>query len=343
MKTLTYNILQPYDFPEIIRELFKLKKVCIFDIETTGLNRNKDEVILIGYMFMENGKPVIKQLFAESHKEEKIVLLNFYNDLKNFDLLITYNGKNFDIPFLESRFLKHNIDSLITDIDHIDVFQHLKLYKNFLNISNYKLKSIESFLGIDREDTISGKESVLLYEKYVKTKSKKLLDKILLHNYEDIYHLGKVLSIYNHIPVHKKEFSTMYITKDYYANKIIFRYNIIDFVVKDQRLFLYGRTEKFDLLDEVYHHPSFSFEWLPKRGVFELSYLLKKNKIDNKRFFYSLEVTNMDFLKRDKSHYEDHIIENNLIVSIELRVNIDPVNQLISDTMNYILNPPLRT
>jgi uncharacterized protein len=171
------------------------KNHYVFDIETTGLSPKYSKVILIGILYTSDNKTIIKQYFASSEEKEKDLLLNFIKDIKNFDSHITFNGISFDIPFLNSRFEKHNIDYFIDKTKDIDILRLIKPYKEKLSLSDCKLKTIEKYLGIEREDTISGKESVKLYKEFTLTQDEFLKEKILLHNYEDIYYLGEIFKI----------------------------------------------------------------------------------------------------------------------------------------------------
>ncbi len=65
-------------------------------------------------------------------------------------------------------------------------------------VENYKLKTLETFLNIPREDTISGKESIHLYFKYMNSGDMDAKAKVLGHNYEDILHLIPFLKILEH-------------------------------------------------------------------------------------------------------------------------------------------------
>ena len=148
----------------------------VFDIETTGLNSNYCKVILIGILFNQDNKTVIKQYFANTEDDEKELLLSFINDIKNYKNHITFNGLTFDIPFLNTRLKKHNIDFSLSKNDDIDILKLIRPFKEKLSLSDCKLKTIEKYLGIYREDTISGKESIDLYK-------------------EDIYYLGIIFKI----------------------------------------------------------------------------------------------------------------------------------------------------
>lgn len=169
----------------------------VFDIETTGLNSNYCKVILIGILFNQDNKTVIKQFFADTEDDEKELLLSFINTIKNYQNHITFNGLTFDIPFLNTRLKKHNIDFYLSKNDDIDILKLIRPFKEKLSLSDCKLKTIEKYLGIHREDTISGKESIDLYKDYSVNQNIDLKEKILLHNYEDIYYLGVIFKIKN--------------------------------------------------------------------------------------------------------------------------------------------------
>ena len=136
----------------------------VFDIETTGLNSNYCKVILIGILYNENNKTIIKQFFSNTEDDEKELLLSFISEIKDYKNHITFNGLTFDIPFLNSRLKKHNIDFSLSKDNDIDILKLIRPFKEKLSLSDCKLKTIEKYLGIERDDTISGKESVELYK-----------------------------------------------------------------------------------------------------------------------------------------------------------------------------------
>ena len=167
----------------------------VFDIETTGLSPKFSKVILIGILYNFEDKTFIKQFFAESEDEERDLLLAFKFDIQNFKRHITFNGISFDIPFLNYRFKKNNIDFIINKSEDIDILRVVKPHKDKLSLSDCKLKTIERYLGIERADTISGKESVQLYKDFTLSRDESIKNKILLHNFEDLFHLGKIFKI----------------------------------------------------------------------------------------------------------------------------------------------------
>lgn len=169
--------------------------LLIFDIETTGLSHQYTNVILIGYMYIKNERLYIDQLFAETPDEELEILLKFYEITKSFRYFVSYNGNSFDIPYLNSRFKFNGLNIGLDKSMNIDLLRVARKLSKELSLVDYKLKTVEKFLGIYREDGISGKESVDLYNRYVMFPSPTLKKTILLHNYEDILYLGKVIDL----------------------------------------------------------------------------------------------------------------------------------------------------
>lgn len=168
---------------------------CVFDIETTGLSPKYSKVILIGVLYIKNNQTIVQQFFADNSKEEKEILFYFKEVFKNFEYHITFNGMRFDIPYLNERFKSNDINYTIDKTKDIDILNVVRPYQKKLSLIDCKLKTVEKYLRIERKDTISGKDSVELYKNYEITQNEELKKKILLHNYEDIYYLGKIFKI----------------------------------------------------------------------------------------------------------------------------------------------------
>lgn len=167
----------------------------IFDIETTGLNSKYCKIILIGILYNCQNKTIIKQFFAENEDDEKDILEAFVNEISSFSSHITYNGLGFDIPFINYRLKKHNIDFKLNKEDDFDIYKFIKPFKDKLKLQDCSLITVENYFGIGRNDVIDGGESIKLYKNYIKTQDTSIMYTILLHNYEDIYNLSKLVNI----------------------------------------------------------------------------------------------------------------------------------------------------
>ncbi len=183
------------NIPEAL-SIYKSEDIVILDIETTGLHRLYSNVILIGLIVFTESEAEIIQLFANNPDEELEILLSLKEIIETKSLFLTYNGQAFDIPYLNEKYKQHEIDFQIPIYKSFDILRLIRKNKSNLKLDNYKLKSIEAFLGIAREDTISGKESIELYKEYVNTKSIDLKNKILLHNFDDILNIIDLMKIF---------------------------------------------------------------------------------------------------------------------------------------------------
>lgn len=177
--------------------------VLFIDIETDGLS-HKNRISLIGLILFRKNALIGEalQLFNEDYLSEKEILkyLIKYVRENEIDYFVSFNGNSFDFPFINARLNHYNLSFVLNKSANIDLYRIAKQYQEVLQLPNSKLKSVEKAVGIHREDTISGKDSILLYQAYLETKSEKMKHSILLHNYEDIINMVPLLKITHNIP-----------------------------------------------------------------------------------------------------------------------------------------------
>lgn len=179
--------------------------ICFFDIETTGFSRNYNIVYLIGAVYFRDGVSHYSQWLAESDSDEAHILSAFNDFLKNFHTLIHFNGDAFDIPFITERAAHLNVVLDLSHLQSLDLYKIAKKCKALLSLSDYKQKTIEQFLGIEREDMYSGGELIDIYKKFSSRSSdtahneyRKLL---LLHNHDDIEGMLSLLPLVSYYAV----------------------------------------------------------------------------------------------------------------------------------------------
>lgn len=172
---------------------------CLFfDIETTGLSAKNSFVFLIGCMFFENNNWYIEQSIINDDNEEEILLSNFINRMNKYRNIITYNGNSFDLPFITKRASKYNL-ILNEDINKIDLYRIITRDKHILNLKNYKLETVEQYMGIYRTLHFSGEDITKLYDEYTFDANMESYDIILSHNYDDVISLISLAIIPLHI------------------------------------------------------------------------------------------------------------------------------------------------
>lgn len=172
--------------------------LTFLDIETTGLNRRRDPIMLIGLMILTDSGGMLHQFFARSPAEEHQLLDALQRHLPETGLLVTFNGQSFDIPYLNQRYEVHGLTTRLLTERNLDLLHWAR--KAMPHLPNHRLKSIETQLGIHRADTLSGADCVSDYAAYLRTQDPALAQKICLHNYEDILHMAPLLALYPLLP-----------------------------------------------------------------------------------------------------------------------------------------------
>ena len=200
-----------YNSP-VFSEYFGNMNIAVADIETTGLSPGNSAVILGGAVIPDESEPESRlavQYFADSVDDEEELLELYVSLLCRYDCIITYNGIQFDIPFLKKRMERHRMESGgMDEIYSLDMYRILKKYSELPRIlPNMKQKTVESFVTGShiRTDTIDGALSVELYYRYVTSdydERDHLLDMILLHHFDDIVMLSEILSLFRKTDIH---------------------------------------------------------------------------------------------------------------------------------------------
>lgn len=68
----------------------------------------------------------------------------------------------------------------------MDLYKEVAAFRFLLSLPNYKLKTVEAFLGISRSDPYNGGELIEVYRHYGRTGDKEALLSLKQHNYEDV-------------------------------------------------------------------------------------------------------------------------------------------------------------
>ncbi len=203
--------------------LAEKERLVFFDIETTGLSSAHSEIYLIGILhFCDEGWNFI-QFFSESMYDEEDMLRAFkgFIDKKaeygEKPYLISFNGDNFDIPFMNKCAMQYGISLGFEKCWSIDLIKKVRPLKKILGLSDCKLKTVEHFLGIYREDKFNGGELIELYIEYRKLiqrnssidkeKKEALLKALLLHNEEDIVDMPYLVSMLSYEALNAGYFS----------------------------------------------------------------------------------------------------------------------------------------
>lgn len=150
--------------------------IAYLDIETTGMSRAETEITTIAVFDGHN-----IHTFVQGQNLDQ-----FPKIITQYDVIVTFNGKTFDLPILRDHF------DLPLDQPHLDLRYILKP----LNLTG-GLKAIEKKLGISRGDAdgLDGEFAIHLWKDYKYFQNDKALETLLAYNVEDVINLEKLMVI----------------------------------------------------------------------------------------------------------------------------------------------------
>ena len=170
---------------------YELDRLVFMDIETTGLSSSP--LFLIGIMVWHEGDFDIRQYLARHYGEERAVIAQFLAEMAVRALLVTFNGKSFDYPFVRARAAATGVPMVDPRI-HLDL---LHLGRHFWRgrLPNCKLQTLEGFLcKREREGDIPGSEIPDAYHAYVRSGNACQIVSILEHNMLDLVTLADIMT-----------------------------------------------------------------------------------------------------------------------------------------------------
>ena len=186
---------------ERLKEL-DFRKALFLDTETTGLSGGTGTfAFMVGLGFFQGNRFVVQQLFMRDYSEERASLSILQEILESYQFLVTFNGRHYDIPLLETRFILSRKRSKIKEMPNFDLlYPSRKIWKGAYE--NCRLVTLESrLLGMEREDDIPSEWIPSLYFDYIQTGDARKIHRVFYHNRMDILTMvalaGRIHLIYH--------------------------------------------------------------------------------------------------------------------------------------------------
>lgn len=190
---IIHNVVPLEDDPYTLR--YFEESAAFFDIETTGLSAKTSFVYLIGLAVRAGRSAHVWQFLAQDRADEAGLIHCFYEKICQASVIITFNGNGFDLPFLKKREQALGISHDWDAFSWLDLYRESSRLARILSLADKKQKTIELFLGIRREDRYSGGDLISVFFSYEKQGSADLEELLLLHNYEDVVGMQKLLPL----------------------------------------------------------------------------------------------------------------------------------------------------
>ena len=170
-----------------------------FDLETTGLSGGAGTyAFLVGCgRFAGDGAFITQQYVLAAFGDERAMLEMVARELARAEALVSFNGRSFDAPLLETRYLYHRLDWTVARLPHIDVLHPARRFWGATSREaghdggNCSLVALEQqVLGMRRPGDVPGFEIPARYFQFVRSGDARPLAAVLEHNRLDLLSLA---------------------------------------------------------------------------------------------------------------------------------------------------------
>jgi uncharacterized protein YprB with RNaseH-like and TPR domain len=173
--------------------------LLFLDLETTGLAGGAGTyAFLVGCGWFDGGTFRVRQFVLTSFAAERALLEDAAALMRSSGVLVTYNGKTFDAPLIDTRFLFHRLAAPCSGLTHLDLLHPARrLWRPAVDIqaeagtASCRLSLMEQLiLGHMREDDVQGFEIPSRYFHFVRSGDARGLEGVLEHNRLDLLALA---------------------------------------------------------------------------------------------------------------------------------------------------------
>jgi len=164
------------------------RRLAFVDTETTGLAGGTGTyAFLVGVGRFEEEGFIVYQFFMREYGEEPALLHALGKLLDGLEAMVSFNGKNFDLPLLETRFLLARQVPRMVDAPHLDLLSPARRFWKY-RLDSCALSSLEvEVLGVQRTVAdVPGWLIPSLYADYARNGDAREMPRIFYHNAQDI-------------------------------------------------------------------------------------------------------------------------------------------------------------
>lgn len=177
-------------------------RTMFVDLETTGLSGGAGTVaFLVGVGWFDMGAFQVRQFLLTSYANERALLCAVAECFDEAGLLVTYNGKTFDVPMMETRWAFHRMPMPLEAVRHFDMLHPARrLWRGSLGASTdagdgggCRLSNLERVLcDVTRVGDVPGMEIPTRYFRFLRSGDARPLEPVLEHNRLDLISLAAV-------------------------------------------------------------------------------------------------------------------------------------------------------
>ena len=179
---------------------FDPRQAAFLDVETTGLAGGTGTyVFMVGLGQVVGDEFRLRQYFLREYGEERALLRAVSEALAEAGSLVTFNGKGFDWPLLETRFVYSRMRPPLSDPLHLDLlYPARRLWRH--RLASCSLGSLEQHvLGVGRHDDVPGWLIPSLYFRYLTQRDARPLRAVFEHNRLDLLSLAALAGLFGRL------------------------------------------------------------------------------------------------------------------------------------------------
>jgi uncharacterized protein YprB with RNaseH-like and TPR domain len=177
-------------------------RLLFIDLETTGLAGGAGTyAFLVGCAWFSGATFRIRQFFLSSYAAERALLGGLAEVAGGITGVVSFNGKSFDLPLIETRYLLHRMETPFAGLPHVDMLHPARrLWRAEEDeaagtTASCRLNVLEQALcGVVREGDVPGFEIPARYFQYVRTGDPRPLERVFEHNRLDLISLALLMA-----------------------------------------------------------------------------------------------------------------------------------------------------
>ena len=173
-------------------------RLLFLDLETTGLAGGAGTyAFLVGVAWFDGVVFRTRQFFLSSYTAERALLVAVAGTADDVGAVVTFNGKSFDLPLIETRFVLHRMTTPFAALPHVDMLHPARRLwradEDEAPSGGCRLTTLEEALcGHRREDDVPAFEIPSRYFHYVRTGDARPLAPVFEHNRLDLLALALI-------------------------------------------------------------------------------------------------------------------------------------------------------
>ena len=174
-------------------------RLLFVDLETTGLAGGAGSyAFLVGCAWFEGQQLRVRQFFLSSFAAEGALIDGVTRLAEEATGVVTFNGKSFDLPLLDTRYIVNRMETPFSRLPHVDMLHPARRLwrdpaadRHLSGVTGCRLTSLErTQCGFAREGDVPGSEIPGLYFDYVRSGNARPLEVVLEHNRLDLLSLA---------------------------------------------------------------------------------------------------------------------------------------------------------